>query len=88
MDPATFIVPAATSFTVETGGTTINGVVTYSVLLPHFPQTLLLSTTEYTARIKTTAKDLAGCFTNRICMEIHNWCSTCLWLALTLLACN
>ena len=61
MDPATFIVPATTSFTVETGGAKINGVVTYSGLVATFsPSTLLLATTEYTARIKTTAKDLAG----------------------------
>ena len=61
MDPATFIVPATTSFTVETAGTTINGIVTYSGLVATFsPSTLLLANTEYTGRIKTTAKDLAG----------------------------
>jgi hypothetical protein len=61
MDPETFIVPATTSFTVETGGTKINGLVTYSGLVATFsPSTLLLANTEYTGRIKTTAKDLAG----------------------------
>jgi hypothetical protein len=61
MDPETFIDPATTAFTVETGGTKINGLVTYSGLVATFtPSTLLLATTEYTARIKTTAKDLAG----------------------------
>jgi hypothetical protein len=61
MDPATFIVPATTSFTVETGGTKINGLVTYSGLVATFsPSTLLLANTQYTGRIKTTAKDLAG----------------------------
>jgi hypothetical protein len=61
MDPATFIVPATTSFTVETGGTKIDGLVTYSGLVATFsPSTLLLADTQYTGRIKTTAKDLAG----------------------------
>jgi hypothetical protein len=56
----TFIVPAATSFTVETGGTTINGVVTYSVLLP-FTQALYFSLYyRIYSKNQNTAKDLAG----------------------------
>jgi hypothetical protein len=65
---------APTSFTVETGGTTINGVVTYSVLYI-FPKH---STSRYYriySKNQTTAKDLGNALQTE-CMEIHNWCST------------